>query len=208
MPASLRASAWRQAIAAPITSRPRALKRRSACQAATSGCEQRRLAGAGDAGQQGERAALAERVDGRPLLGRERACPVRCDRMPAAPAWRAPPSGPGRSPAPGRRQLLLDADLRGVGDPHHVVEHADHQGDVLAPQPDAALLEQLDDPLDVVRAAGDAGADQAARRIQAELLVGDDGGGVELLGQVPGRERVGPVEALRRRSALVVATLP
>ena len=93
-------------------------------------------------------------------------------------------------------ELLLDPDLRGVGDPHLVVEHARRPGDVLAAEPDAALLHQLDHPLDVVWAAGDAGADQAARGIQPELLVVDDGGGVELLGQVPGRERVGAVEPL------------
>ena len=57
-------------------------------------------------------------------------------------------------------EFLLDADLRGVGDPDLAVEHADDQRDMLAFQPDAPLLEQLDHALDVVRAAGDAGTDQ------------------------------------------------
>ena len=70
-------------------------------------------------------------------------------------------------------------------------------------EPDAPLFEQFDHALDVVRAAGDAGADQPAGGIHPELLVVDDGSGVELLGQVAGRELVGAVEALLVGQALV-----
>ena len=41
-----------------------------------------------------------------------------------------------------------------------------------------------------------------------ELLVGDDGGGVELLGQMAGRERVGAVEPLLVGQAFVRGTPP
>ena len=40
------------------------------------GLQQRRLAGAGDAGEHRQRAALPERVDGGALLGREKAMPA------------------------------------------------------------------------------------------------------------------------------------
>jgi hypothetical protein len=93
-------------------------------------------------------------------------------------------------------EFLLNADLRGVGDPDLAVEHTDDQGDVLALQPDAPLFEKFDDAPDVVRSAGDAGTDQTPSGVHPELLMGDDGSSVELLGQMAGRERVGAVKTL------------
>ena len=86
--------------------------------------------------------------------------------------------------------------MRGVGDPDLAVEHPDDQRDMLAFQPDAPFFQQFNHAPDVVRSAGDAGADQTPGGIHPELLVGDDGSGVELLGQMAGRERVGAVKPL------------
>ena len=95
-----------------------------------------------------------------------------------------------------RGQLFLDPDLCRVGDPDLAIEHAGNQGHVLALQRDASRLEQLNDPPDVVRAAGDPGSDQPASGIHPELLVADDRSGMKFLRELPGREGVGTVEAL------------
>ena len=65
---------------------------------------------------------------------------------------------------------------------------------MLALELDAALLHQLDHPPDIFLAAGDACADQAARRKHPDLLMVQHGGGVELLGERLGRERISTVE--------------
>ena len=58
--------------------------------------------------------------------------------------------------------------------------------------------------LDVGGTTGDAGADQAPGRVHAELLVIDDGGRVEFLGKMAGRELVGALKALVIREGLVL----
>src|SRR6516225_4590101 len=74
---------------------------------------------------------------------------------------------------------------------------------MLAFEPDPPFFEQFDDAGDVVRPAGDAGADQPACSIHAELFVLDDSRGVELFGQVPGGEFVRSVKALAIAQARV-----
>ncbi len=84
---------------------------------------------------------------------------------------------------------------------------ADDQGHVLAAQLDATLLEEGRHPVDVLHAAGDAGADQAARGPHPQLVVVDHGGGAELLGHVAGGEGVGAVEAVRGAQGWVLDSL-
>src|SRR5262249_35934842 len=104
-------------------------------------------------------------------------------------------------------ELLLDADLRGVRDTDLAIELADHESDVFALEPDTPLFEQLDHSLDVVRPARDAVADEAAGGVKAELFVADDGGRVELVGQVAGRELIGVVKPFLVGQALVLHLL-
>ena len=159
------------------------------------------LARAGHAGQQGQRSALAEGMDGR-ALG---AAVLRLGGEVQARGGDGLLDGGGRECAGpvGRRlrgqcaNTLLDADLGGVRHPHLLAGQAGHQGHVLAAQLDAALLEEGRHPVDVRHAAGDAGADQAARCPHPQLVVVDDGGGAELLGHVAGGEGVGAVVAVR-----------
>jgi len=103
------------------------------------GFEQGRLAGAGDAGEHREAAALAQRVDGGPLLLCEGDAAVGDRLLDRPDRQRA-----GHVAGSGLRtfgQALLDADLRGVRDPHFLVEETHHQGDVLALEPDAPFFE-------------------------------------------------------------------
>ena len=65
-------------------------------------------------------------------------------------------------------QGLLDPKLGGVGDPDLLARVTNHQGDMLAPQVDAALLDQRDHPVYVVRPAGDA---HRPRAVQLAVLV-------------------------------------
>ncbi len=61
---------------------------------------------------------------------------------------------------PGQRcEFILNPNLGGISYADLVVEHADDQGDVLSLEADAALFQEFDHPLDVVRAAGDARSD-------------------------------------------------
>ena len=71
MPASCSASACRHAIAAPITSRPPSLNRRSAFQASTSGSSSVVLPAPRDAREHRQGTAFGKSVDRRPLLMRE-----------------------------------------------------------------------------------------------------------------------------------------
>jgi len=162
--------------------------------------EQRRLAGAGDAGQHRQPAALAESIDRRPLLCGEGDAGIGkhpLDRLGRECPGRVARRGPGIS-----GQALFDPDLRGVADPHFVVKQPDHQGDVFASEPDAALFKAFGDIGDVVGAAGDAGADQPAGGVEAEFLMVDDGGSAELFGQLAGSEFVSAVKALIITQAL------
>ena len=74
---------------------------------------------------------------------------------------------------------------------------------MLAFEPDPPFFKQFDDMGNVVRSAGNTGADQPACRIHAEFFVLDDSRGVELLGQVTGGEFVRSVEALTITQKLV-----
>ena len=134
-------------------------------------------------------------MNGRPLLLRE-ADPSRLYRM--ADSLRGECAGLVAAHALGQgRQLLLDPDLGGVGDPDLAVEHAYDQCDVFALELDAALLDQIDDALDIVLSTGDAAADQSPCSIHAELLKADHRAGVELGGQLLGGKGVRHVEPLR-----------
>src|SRR5271165_5311070 len=62
-------------------------------------------------------------------------------------------------------------------------------------------------PRSLASAGGDAGTDQTPGGVHPELLVGDDGSGVELLGQMAGRERVGAVNTLLVGQAFVGGVL-
>src|SRR5450755_1372697 len=92
--------------------------------------------------------------------------------------------------------MLLDPYLCGVRHPNSIIEHADNQGDVLTVQHQAPPLQQLCHPVDIVRAAGDAGPDQTPCRIKTQLVMVDHSGGVELLCKALGCELVGAIEPL------------
>ena len=99
---------------------------------------------------------------------------------------------------------LLERDLLGMGDAQLLDGIAGSRRDLghprdksggLAVDGDAAVLDQLDDAVDVVRPF-DADFDQAAGGVEAQTVVIDDCGGPELLGELAGGERVGVVVPL------------
>ncbi len=93
------------------------------------------------------------------------------------------------------RQGLLNPDLGGVGDPHLVVRHADHERHVLAAQLDAAGFQQLHHTVDVLGTVG-AHTDQGARGLVAQSVMVDHRRGVELDRKVPRSKGVAEVVAL------------
>ena len=166
--------------------------------------QQRRFPSSRNARQQTESATLSKGVDGGGLLVREpdAACPHRAsDRGERQGAQFVGPKPPGQG-----RQLVLDPDLGGVCNAKQAVRHADDERYVLALEPNPPLLHQLDNALDVLLAAGDAHADQAARSVHADLLVAQHGCRVELLGKRFGRELVSTVEPLLVGQRLALGT--
>ena len=173
--------------------------------------EQRGLARAGDAGDEAEPAAAPQAVDRRLLGGAVLRLAVEVEpggidrRLDRGDGQRA--GLVVRGSLGTRSEVRLDPDLGRVGDAdlgtdlallgHELlVGHLAHdQRHALAAQGDAALLQQLDHPVDVLR-PGDAGQDHAPRCPGAELVVVDHRGCVELLGEVAGGELVCLVEPL------------
>ena len=91
---------------------------------------------------------------------------------------------------------LLGPDLRAVSHPHLPIQYARHEGDVFAPKPNPTLFKQIDYGSYVVGPACDPDANQAPSCVEPELLVRDDRGRPELLGEMAGSKLVSAIEAL------------
>ena len=166
------------------------------------GPEERRLAGSGDAGEQRQLSAAAERMDGGELLFREANAGV----LGFDPPDRRADHGVGevgRAVAGGRARHvgdgLFDAELLGVADPLPAFMQAEDQRDGLAVMDEAASLDESHDRVDVAPSASGAGFNEAPRGMDAQAFGVEDGVQLEFRREGCGGARVGRLEPLRVR---------